>query len=55
MSFRYDLTMEIDVVISYVNNNDEIWRKTFIDYCIQINEKTKEKIEYLTSIGVLKD
>lgn len=39
MSFRYDLTMEIDLVISYVNNNDEIWRKTFIDYCVQINAR----------------
>lgn len=39
MSFIYDLTMEVDLVISYVNNNDEIWKKAFVDYCVQINAR----------------
>lgn len=43
MSFIYDLTMEIDLVISYVNNNDEIWRKIFVDYCVQINARQKKR------------
>ena len=39
-----------------LNRNDAVFNKDItLDYYWRINEKTKEKIEYLTSIGVLKD
>ena len=29
----------VDLVITYVNNNDEIWKKSFIDYCVSHNKR----------------
>ena len=30
---------EIDLVITYVNNKDEVWKKAFIEYCISHNKR----------------
>lgn len=32
---------KIDLVISYVDNQEPIWRKTFIDYCVRTNNRIK--------------
>ena len=32
---------DIDYVFPYVNNNEEVWRKSFKDYCIKINRQDK--------------
>ena len=32
---------KIDIVIPYVDNNDDLWKKIFIDYCVKNNLKEK--------------
>ena len=37
----YNVFMNIDLVIAYVDNQDPVWRKQFIDFCRQRNMNQK--------------
>ena len=39
--FVYIMVMKIDFVIAWVNNQDQVWRNTFIDYCGKHNLQEK--------------
>ena len=36
-----NVNFDIDYVFTYVNNNDEVWRKTYIDFCTKIGRTDK--------------